>query len=45
MLLPLDPDASTVKRTMVRAYRACLCIGEPQGLTAWGQDAKARRGG
>jgi hypothetical protein len=24
--LPFDPDASTVKRTMVREYRAGLCI-------------------
>jgi len=24
--LPLDPDASTVKRTMLRGYREGLCI-------------------
>jgi hypothetical protein len=26
VLLPLDPEASTVKRTMVRAYSEGLCI-------------------
>ena len=33
-LLPFDPDASTVKRIMVREYREGLCIGPEHDGTA-----------